>query len=160
MSTESYICKKEKDGTIKAIYCHFDGDVFHNGVLLYTYYNTPEKIDSLIELGDLSYLDKKISPTNATHDIDHPEPGVCVAYGRDAQCEDTGAQIFKSKKALIKALNHNPFIEYIYLWEDNRWKYAKGVAYIDEFPNRRLTAKSFKSLKSEVNKLKYGDIKE
>ena len=111
-------------------------------------------------LGDLSYLDKKISPTNATHDIDHPEPGVCVAYGRDAQCEDTGAQIFKSKKALIKALNHNPFIEYIYLWENNQWKYAKGVAYIDEFPNRRLTAKSFKSLKSEVNKLKYGDIEE
>ena len=151
MSTRSYICKKEKDGTIKMIYCHFDGD--YNSVLLPKYYNTPEKVDALIALGDLSSLGEKIFPTNAAHDIDHPEPGVCIAYGRDAHCEDTGAQIFKSKKVLIEALNHNPMIEYIYLWEDNRWKYAKGVAYIYDFPKRKLTAKSFKSLKSEVSKL-------
>ena len=151
MSTRSYICKKEEDGTIKMIYCHFDGD--YNSVLLPKYYNTPEKVDALIALGDLSSLGEKISPTNATHDIDHPEPGVCVAYGRDAQCDDAAAKIFKSKEAFIEVVNNSPMIEYIYLWEDNRWKYAKEVAYIDEFPNRRLTAKSFKSLKSEVNKL-------
>ena len=149
MATISYICKKEEDGTIKIIYCHFDGDLFHNGALLYTYYNTPEKVDALITLGDLSSLGEKISPTSATHNIDHPESGVCVAYGRDAQCENTSAEIFESKKVLIETLNHNPFIEYIYLWEDNRWKYTKGVAYIDEFPKKKLTAKSFKSLKSE-----------
>lgn len=159
MSTRSYICKKEEDGTIKAIYCHFDGD--YNSVLLPKYYNTSEKVDALIALGDLSSLGEKISPTNTTtHDIDHPEPGVCIAYGRDAHCEDIEAKIFKSKKVLIENLNHNPMIEYIYLWEDNRWKYAKGVAYIYDFPKRKLTAKSFKSLKSEVNKLKYGDIEE
>lgn len=158
MSTRSYICKKEEDGTIKAIYCHFDGD--YNSVLLPKYYNTPEKVDALIALGDLSSLGEKISPTNATHDIDHPEPGVCIAYGRDAHWEDTGAQIFKSKKVLIEALNHNPMIEYIYLWEDNRWKYTKGTAYIYDFSKSKITAKSFKSLKSEVNKLKYGDIEE
>lgn len=158
MSTRSYICKKEEDGTIKMIYCHFDGD--YNSVLLPRYYNTPEKVDALIALGDLSSLGEKISPTNTTHDIDHPEPGVCIAYGRDAHCEDIEAKRFKSKKVLIENLNHNPMIEYIYLWEDNRWKYAKGVVYIDEFPKKKLTAKSFKSLKSEVNKLKYGDIEE
>ena len=160
MSTRSFICKRTEDGKLLGIYCHYDGYLEHHGRILCEYYNTPEKVDALIALGDLSSLGKKISPTNATHDIDHPEPGVCIAYGRDAHCEDTGAQIFKSKKVLIENLNHNPMIEYIYLWEDNRWKYAKGVAYIDEFPNRRLTAKSFKSLKSEVNKLKYGDIEE
>jgi hypothetical protein len=144
MSTSSYICKKEEDGTIKMIYCHFDGD--YNSVLLPKYYNTPEKVDALIELGDLSSLGKKISPTNATHDIDHPEPGVCVAYGRDAQCDDTAAKIFKSKEAFIEAVNDNFLMDYIYLWEDNQWKYAKGVNYIYGFPNRRLTAKSFKSL--------------
>lgn len=145
MATRSYICKKEENGTIKMIYCHFDGD--YNGALLYTYYNTPEKVDALLALGDLSSLGEKISPTSDTHDIDHPEAGVCVAYGRDAQCEDTEAKIFKSKKVLIEALNNNPMIEYIYLWEDNRWKYAKGATYIDECPNKKLTAKSFKSLK-------------
>lgn len=160
MSTRSYICKKEEDGTIKMIYCHFDGD--YNSVLLPKYYNTPEKVAALIELGDLSSLGKKISPTNATHDIDHPEPEVCVAYGRDAQCDDTAAKIFKSKEAFIEAVNANFLMDYIYLWEDNQWQYTKGIDYIYDlpFPKNKITEYSFKPLKSKVNKLKYGDIKE
>ena len=51
---------------------------------------------------------------------------------------------------------------YIYLWEDNQWKYAKGIDYIYDlpFPENKRTEYSFTPLKSEVNKLKYGDIEE
>ena len=157
MSTRSYICKKEEDGTIKAIYCHFDSD--YNSVLLPKYYNTPEKVDALIALGDLSSLGEKVSPTNATHNINHPESGVCVAYARDAQCEYTEAQIFKSKEVFIEVVNDSPMIEYIYLWEDNQWKYTKGVVSVYDFsieeeenfslldsPKRKITEYSFKPL--------------
>lgn len=131
MSTRSFICKRTEDGKLLGIYCHYDGYLEHHGRILCEYYNTPEKVDALIALGDLSSLGEKISPTNATHNINYPESGVCVAYGRDAQCDDTAAKIFKSKEAFMEVVNDSPMIEYIYLWEDDQWKYTKIKAGIE-----------------------------
>ena len=38
MSTRSSIGIKYKDGTIKDIYCHYDGYLEYNGQMLYYYY--------------------------------------------------------------------------------------------------------------------------
>lgn len=56
MSTRCRIGVEQEDGTIKSIYCHFDGYLDHVGRLLQTKYNSLEKVNSLIELGDISSL--------------------------------------------------------------------------------------------------------
>ena len=82
MSTNSIIGIKKLDGTETKIYCHWDGYIEHNGLILQMYYDTPEKIEELLELGNLSSLDRKIKP-EGHHTFERPESGVCVAYHRD-----------------------------------------------------------------------------
>lgn len=41
---------------IESIYCHYDGYVEHNGVVLFNHYNSPELVKSLISKGDMSSL--------------------------------------------------------------------------------------------------------
>lgn len=82
MSTNSIIGIKRLDGTEKYIYCHWDGYVEGNGLLLQLCYDTPEKIERLLDLGDLSTLNEYLE-TDQPHSFDNPQPNVCVAYHRD-----------------------------------------------------------------------------
>jgi hypothetical protein len=85
MGTRSSIAIKTEDG-IKAIYCHWDGYVDHNGKILKEFYNTKDKVNELIALGDLSSLRQE--PGEA-HDFDRGDDSLgltdnwCMAYGRD-----------------------------------------------------------------------------
>ena len=66
MSTRSLIALKQTDGTVKSIYCHWDGYVSHNGRLLIEHYATPEAVEELLALGPLSALHRprgRITPT-------------------------------------------------------------------------------------------------
>ena len=84
MSTNSNIRIKRKDGTQTGIYCHWDGYIENNGVILQLAYNTPEKVEELLKLGDLSSLGFVTKPyEGAVHDFDHSQENVCVAYHRD-----------------------------------------------------------------------------
>ncbi len=67
MSTTSRIEIIKMDGTKKSIYCHYDGDVIHNGIILQKYYSSAEKLEKLIELGDIVSLRPTIESTNAYH---------------------------------------------------------------------------------------------
>jgi len=82
MATRSRIAIENEDGTVTSIYCHFDGYVEHNGMILQEHYNERSKVEALIALGDLSYLDANIEPTGK-HTFNDPEEGVTVAYHRD-----------------------------------------------------------------------------
>ena len=62
MSTRSFIAKQIGDNEYLTVYCHNGGYLSYNGTLLADYYNTPEKVDELLKLGDLSYLQKACSP--------------------------------------------------------------------------------------------------
>lgn len=74
MSTRSTISIIRKNGSKTKIYCHWDGYVEHNGVILQEFYNTPNKVEKLLALGNLSSLGKQLGPFG-----DNP----CVAYCRD-----------------------------------------------------------------------------
>lgn len=56
MATRSTIgiVRGYKDTT--RIYCHWDGYLEHNGVILQKYYNTADKVEELLKLGNLSCL--------------------------------------------------------------------------------------------------------
>ena len=53
MSTRSRIAIKQKDGTYKSIYCHSDGYLEYNGVILNKYYQDETKINLLINLSEM-----------------------------------------------------------------------------------------------------------
>lgn len=55
MSTRSMIGIKNGH-KVTSIYCHYDGYVSNNGVLLMQFYETTEQVEELISMGDMSSL--------------------------------------------------------------------------------------------------------
>ena len=58
MATSASITLKTKDGKYKSIYLHNDGYLEGAGYVLKTYYPTYDKVDQLLNLGNLSSLGK------------------------------------------------------------------------------------------------------
>lgn len=71
MSTRSNIGVLNNDGTVTAIYCHWDGYVEYNGRILSEHYQEVEKVKELISGGDLSSLRQKIKPAGE-HSFENP----------------------------------------------------------------------------------------
>ena len=121
MSTRSYICLEQEDGTLKGIYCHNDGHPIHNGNILIKHYASREKVEKLISLGDLSSLQKNIEPNpKLPHSFDYKErqKGVCIFYGRDGGEKDTEAKPVTPERAQKNG------VEYIYVFGlDDEWRY-------------------------------------
>lgn len=126
MSTRSYIARQIGDDQYRSIYCHSDGYLTYNGALLLDHYNSPEKVDELLDLGDLSLLGEKPNPDPAQpHSFDYSkrQEGVTVAYGRDRGDEDTQARI----KTLAQLDDPGNWTDYVYLYtQDNEWKYFRA----------------------------------
>lgn len=84
MATRSRLRMVLPSGEAKAIYCHYDGYPSNQLPILEKYYNTPEKVRELMELGAISYLAPKIKPDEGqSHSFNNPAPDVVVAYHRD-----------------------------------------------------------------------------
>lgn len=83
MATRSRIGMEMADGSVKSIYCHWDGYVSHNGAILAEHYTDPKKVEALIELGAISSLNENVKPENGDHSFNSPQEGVTVAYHRD-----------------------------------------------------------------------------
>ena len=93
MATRSTIAKLGKDGIIKAVYCHSDGYLEHNGKVLNEYYKDESKVDELLAHGDISTLDQNIGEKLPFNDymLFH-EKKQCRFYHRD-RGEDKMCQI-------------------------------------------------------------------
>ena len=108
MSTKSRIAYEEVSGKIRSIYCHYDGYLRHNGQILFDYYNK-DNIEKLLDLGDLSVLDKSLD--------------LCKAYGRDWGESDTEALEFNSLKEYVDWIGED-YIDFSYLLkQDGKWYY-------------------------------------
>jgi hypothetical protein len=66
MATRSRIAIENQDGTVKSIYCHFDGYLSGVGKKLFEHYDR-EKTEKLMELGDISVLGESTLDTIAYH---------------------------------------------------------------------------------------------
>jgi hypothetical protein len=94
MATRSRIGIENQDGTVSSIYCHFDGYESGVGAILKVHYTNREKVQSLIDLGDISSLNETIEET--------------VAYHRDR-----GERLHKARvDASIEAFGKSDFEEY------------------------------------------------
>ena len=114
MATRSNIAYRTPEGTIRSIYCHWDGYPAHNGEMLVRYYQEARKIAQLIELGSISSLNENLH-AKGKHDFDKPEEGVVVAYHRDR-----GEDLYISEYADIPSWIDD-MEEYAYLWNGREW---------------------------------------
>ena len=129
MATRSYVgiinpkIEGEEYQTIRYIYVHNDGSPATRLPILIENYDTPEKVNALLDLGDLSALYPKMDKPKG-HSFKTPVDGYTIAYGRDRG--ETG---IKAKKAYWNDYDRQPIDmdrdEYIYLFDTklNKWIY-------------------------------------
>ena len=117
MATRSRIGVMLDDGSIKQVYCHFDGYVEGVGLTLIENYDTEDKVKELINLGDMSSLGHKIS-TDEPHSFDNPAQGVTVFYGRDRGESGTQPYILSMDEWLGE---FSTCEDYLYLFTGGQW---------------------------------------
>jgi len=94
MATRSCIGQVQEDGTVRSVYCHWDGYPAHNGRILLQSFVTPQKVRTMIDLGHMSLLGHLVHPDpeqEGEHTFDKPQDNVCIFYGRDRGEEDVNA---------------------------------------------------------------------
>lgn len=100
MSTRSRIGISQEDGSVKSIYCHYDGYPEGVGQTLMQNYTSPVEVMNLINKGDLSSLHSQ------EHYADRGETDVdAVVTTEDEYVNYTG----------------NCWGEYAYLYKDGEW---------------------------------------
>jgi len=129
MSTRSNIGCEYADGSVRFIYCHFDGYIEGVGAILKQYYDK-YNIDYLLDLGDLSVLGGSIDCPN-DHSYNTPVKGHCIAYGRDRGEHDCKSLLFPSLEDYINSGQWKG-IDYIYILRDNKWYVTSNIK-LEEF---------------------------
>jgi hypothetical protein len=66
MGTRSTIALEFADGTVEQVYCHWDGYLDHNGMILKEHYSDPFKLKELLALGGFSSLRETVEETKET----------------------------------------------------------------------------------------------
>ena len=106
MATRSRIAIENQDGSVTSIYCHWDGHIETNGRILDEAFNTANKLNALIALGDISSLGRSIEDTKA--------------YARDLG-EDLNQTTYEGVEDLFES-GFNSGEEYVYCFiKDGRW---------------------------------------
>jgi len=132
MSTRSNIAIEDpKTKKVKVIYVHSDGYPYGVGKCLVDHYNKYDLAKELFTKGDASYLGDTFDE--------------CSFYGRDWNREEDPAREHRDEWMFMHSMRGDVFIEYIYLFKNNRWhvstsKYVKtkdgydsGTAYYTKF---------------------------
>jgi hypothetical protein len=140
MATRSAIGFLEYDGSVTGIYCHWDGYLEGVGATLTKYYTDIDKVLKLIDMGDVSSLDKEIgvqhpfsrfSTDFSQEKWDDLYGDMTTFYTRD-RGEDAPARDFADAKAFRS--NYGD-AEFFYLFDGNEWTYAtRGMPYFKAIP--------------------------
>lgn len=147
MGTRSAIAVAHGD-VIKAVYCHYDGYLEHNGVILQEHYNSA-KANHLVSQGDMSVLGTDIGEKhsfgwfledNADHALYKQYNGKwCTFYARDRGEEGADWSVFHSRDTFVKEMAHSG-CEYFYLMDGGVWYVGTG----DEFQRLETALESIK----------------
>jgi len=128
MATRSTIALEYADGTIGQVYCHWDGYLEHNGVLLSKHYSNPFILRDLIDLGDVSSLKPTVGTKHAFSHFDTEMKqeeyetlygNMTTFYGRDRGETGTDSKKFIDFQDYMVRFQHE---EYAYiLRKDGQW---------------------------------------
>lgn len=127
MATRSIIGVMHGD-VCKAVYCHWDGYIDHNGRILMEHYDSA-KANNLVALGDISSLGEEIgeqhpfSYVNTEIDGDTYERlygKMTTFYGRDRGEKDVGYKVLNSYDEFLEFFN-GCGAEYAYIMNQGVW---------------------------------------
>ena len=144
MSTRSNIAIEDpKTKKVKVIYVHSDGYPYGVGHMLVDNYNRRELAELLFEHGDASYLGDTIDE--------------CSFYGRDWDRDEEPAKIHRDEWMFMDAMKGDVFIEYIYLFKDNRWHVStqKSTKVTDGYEERIYYHTKFEPVIMNKEYIKY-----
>lgn len=108
MSTRSLIAEKDANGTIRSVYCHYDGYPDHTGRILKEFYDTPEKLTELINLGDFRQLKENIEDIESFTSLGEP-------------WEFNSPDMSYTLQEFIKT-GKSRGADYLYLFDEGSWK--------------------------------------
>jgi len=154
MGTRSMIAiQNPYNKTVRAVYCHWDGYLEHNGAILQKHYAASPKVNNLIALGDISSLRPEIGEKHDFSRLDSTLPeaeyeklygNMTTFYTRD-RGEDTPFKVFKT---LAEAEDHYTWSDYYYVF-----KYTKASDYtVGEWHYKR-NGERWKKLAPAIRKL-------
>lgn len=118
---------------VRGIYCHWDGYLEHNGVILAGSYTNPDKINMLVELGDISCLRNEVGEKHDFNNMERDAPqrvhGWTTAYHRD-RGEELRQRVFEGPDAMaqFKQALKDSWAEYLYLYDRGRWYWCEPDA--------------------------------
>lgn len=117
MGTSSCIAVKMCN-KYRAVYCNMDGYIEWNGRILFENYNTHEKVEKLVSLGDISSLNPSTECPDG-HTYDTPVKGYSVFYNRDRgeDWDDVKYEDFDSYNELVDFYSTG----FNYVFSDGVW---------------------------------------
>ena len=125
MATRSTIGVRINEKEREVVYCHWDGYPDYNGRILVEHYNTQEKAEALVKLGNISSLRPRLAPNvNEEHSFDDALENVTIFYGRDRGETEQEPVTLKNSQSV----NDHPYGagEFNYLFDDGEWYVRKG----------------------------------
>jgi hypothetical protein len=127
MGTRSAIGIEHQDGTVEAVYCHWDGYLSWNGKLLLDHYDR-EKTLKLIALGDLSTLRTELGEKHDFDDRSDETKDWCKFYSRDRDESDCESKKFRSVDAFLREFDAGAEYHYVLrtsgIWQVSAYRRA------------------------------------
>jgi hypothetical protein len=127
---------------VRAVYCHWDGYLEHNGSILHKHYSNSSKVNNLIALGGLSSLRAEIGDKHLFSSMELPKDqraaheaavkDMCTFYGRDRGETGQEFQVFPTLKQ-AEDYFAGSWCEYLYVFkykasddfQSGEWHYKK-----------------------------------
>jgi hypothetical protein len=119
VGTHCTIAKEMNDGTVKAVYCNWDGYISGVGKILQENYDK-SKTEKLLTYGDISSLGPNIGESK--NDFVNRDKNVCCFYHRDRGESKKKADVFPSREKY--QYECSSMAEYLYLMDE------QGVWYV------------------------------
>lgn len=151
MATRSTIALEFADDSVHQVYCHWDGYLENNGVILFKHYSDAYKLRDLIDLGDISSLGTDIGEKHAFSRLDTQLPAdeyerlyghMTTFYGRDRGESGAAAKQFLDFQDYMVRFQHE---EYAYILRtDGNW-YVKQYSKEFELLSDALAAISIET---------------
>lgn len=121
MGIPCFIAKEIGDNQYRTIWCAFDGYLEHTGVMLARHYNTEERVDKLLDLGNLSGVFPTLEPDpSKPHTWGNHQRNVTISYARDHGENGQEATV----KTFDELNDDSAWTQTTYIFtKDKTWKY-------------------------------------